>query len=359
MDSEETLSDVCSKLWELDTNRFKEGRDYEIKLQDSGKGAKLFSYVDEKKLVNIPTYKAFRELLNNYEADTSVPEKETPRKENKNLAFLGRCLETDVMKKAYSFLLSKDLVLQGYKQAFKKKLYELWFELHSRPTKDGCDVSAFEHTFVGETRRGQVIGFHNWVRLYEEERQGTVIYRGCKPHACNDRIITIDFTWNKNNKTHGSFFLGTSPEFELAIYTVCFLARPAKKCIETAVILGNNSAKIITKPVNFKSCEHQIGTCYPNLLTFETYPPIQGQIQMPEERDIRIPIESDENLTSEEDQEIDQQECVRLIIPEDNRLPARNGKVCLPMGHEDRRRNKKKVTKDPDPDPCWCNCTIL
>ncbi|CAH1266493.1 ENDOU [Branchiostoma lanceolatum] len=98
--------------------------------------------------------------------------------------------------------------------------------------------SAFEHVFVGETVNERVIGFHNWVQLYLEESQGNFIYDDFVPDACGDSIITIDFTWKNKSKTFGSFFLGTSPEFELAIYTVCFLAGNEDG---TMVTLGNEN----------------------------------------------------------------------------------------------------------------------
>jgi len=38
------------------------------------------------------------------------------------------------------------------------------------------------------------------------------------------RLITLQFTWNKGSgKPLGSSFIGTSPEFELALYTTMFL----------------------------------------------------------------------------------------------------------------------------------------
>ncbi|CAH1266498.1 ENDOU [Branchiostoma lanceolatum] len=200
---------------------------------------------------------AFMELLDFYKAETSEPEEETKRQRNKSRAFLNCCLDTDVMKEAHSFLSKKGLVPSSYRKAFKDKLYNLWFELHPRPSGDGTQRSAFEHTFVGETCRGQVLGFHNWVRLYEEERRGNLRFNRCRPNACDDHIITIDFSWNGKRKTFGSFFLGTSPEFELAIYTVCFLAGQGES---TKVILGNKDALIVTDRFN-----GQIGTCYPKI----------------------------------------------------------------------------------------------
>jgi len=38
------------------------------------------------------------------------------------------------------------------------------------------------------------------------------------------RLITLQFTWSKGSgKPIGSSFIGTSPEFELALYTTMFL----------------------------------------------------------------------------------------------------------------------------------------
>ncbi|XP_035677300.1 poly(U)-specific endoribonuclease-B-like [Branchiostoma floridae] len=254
-----SLSNICSRLWDLDHNRLKKGVDYEIKLTPSRKVTKLFTFVDTRKLGNIPTYSAFSELLNNYKSEASETEVVTSRQRIKSRKFLDRCLETDVMKEAYSYLFRKRLLPPGDMIDFRTKLYELWFDLHPRPSGDSTLRSAFEHVFVGETQRGQVIGFHNWVRLYEEERQGNVSYKRCRPHACDDHIITIDFSWKGRKKSFGSFFLGTSPEFELAIYTVCFLA--AGKEDETMVILGSELATIVTHHAN-----GQIGASYPKHL---------------------------------------------------------------------------------------------
>ena len=53
------------------------------------------------------------------------------------------------------------------------KLYFIFFFCR------GYDSSGFEHVFVGETRGDkEVIGFHNWIQFYLQEKVGNVDYKG-------------------------------------------------------------------------------------------------------------------------------------------------------------------------------------
>ncbi|XP_066282113.1 uridylate-specific endoribonuclease B-like [Branchiostoma lanceolatum] len=251
------MSDIYSTLWTLDHNRLRRGVDYRV----TPCGDRLFRFVNQDTLENVPTYRAFLNLLDNYEADVNKPENVTEKEKNDARAFLNRCLDTEVMQKAHNFLAEEGYAPKG-KKGFKDMLYDMWFTPYTRTHSDKAQrsSSAFEHTFLGETRCGHVIGFHNWLRLYSEECLGNIQHKGCKwcDCGCDDRIIfTIDFDWKGNNKTRDSFFVGTSPEFELALYTVCFLAGDGAK---TEVVLGGQRVTITTYKLN-----GYIGSCYPIL----------------------------------------------------------------------------------------------
>lgn len=51
------------------------------------------------------------------------------------------------------------------------------------------DSSGFEHVFVGETRgRRTVIGFHNWIQLYLQEKLGHIDYKGYSVTANSPQV---------------------------------------------------------------------------------------------------------------------------------------------------------------------------
>lgn len=42
----------------------------------------------------------------------------------------------------------------------------------------GNDSSSFEHVFVGEGRGSEMIGLHNWIQFYLQEKAGNINYHG-------------------------------------------------------------------------------------------------------------------------------------------------------------------------------------
>ncbi|EYC10775.1 hypothetical protein Y032_0053g2290 [Ancylostoma ceylanicum] len=82
-------------------------------------------------------------------------------------------------------------------------------------------------------KRGEVSGLHNWVRFYELERNSTkqfeykgfIVKRG-------EVMASLKFTWKGALKKSGSLLVGTSPEYDMALYTMCFLSRRGKELCE-------------------------------------------------------------------------------------------------------------------------------
>ena len=114
----------------------------------------------------------------------------------------------------YRWLIKKKK-FTGNIRAFQKELDLIWFGLYRRETQN--DSSGFEHVFVGEEKDGKIMGCHNWIQIYNEERYGRLDYRGFirpkhrqKNHRepyCHDQLITIQFSWDKEIKPVSSTYV--------------------------------------------------------------------------------------------------------------------------------------------------------
>ncbi|XP_072922837.1 uridylate-specific endoribonuclease B isoform X1 [Hemitrygon akajei] len=278
MESNAELSDIAQTLWDNDVNRLQPGVDYKISLQEqagqsytdvnSKTAFPLFLFVNEDAFKK-KTFSAFISLLDNYEADTGQPEIITAEEESEIHSFLDALMETAVLQIAHNYLLKKGRAKVN-KEEFKWQLYDMWFRLYSREGSNQPNSSGFEHVFVGETRGGRmVIGFHNWIQFYLQEKLGHVDYKGytmpdnqVKPDE-NKHLITLQFRWKKKVKLQGSCFLGVSPEFEFALYTIIFLISPDRQLklrfsqYEVMIVCHSNKHK-------------NIETTYPVLLRYLT-----------------------------------------------------------------------------------------
>jgi len=60
--------------------------------------------------------------------------------------------------------------------------------------------------------------------LYEFDYYVCMSFEQTEEMEQSPRLVTLQFSWNKGSgKPLGSSFIGTSPEFELALYTTTFL----------------------------------------------------------------------------------------------------------------------------------------
>ncbi|KAG7379931.1 hypothetical protein PHYPSEUDO_007989 [Phytophthora pseudosyringae] len=270
-----SLSAACSKLWELDANRLEANVHYELNLQE-GKNAfargdaarePLFSFVDPS-VFERRTYKLLFDLLDNYERETGVTERVTPKELAENNAFLNAVIDTAPMRYVHAWLV-KNKKFSGDMQDFKKKLEFIWFGLYRREVRN--DSSGFEHVFVGEEKNGKIGGCHNWLQVYNEERNGRIDYkgyirprqRGCKfmePHN-KEQLITFQFQWEDETKPVSTSLIGVSPEFEMALYTMCFLNGQENSNVQLGPYLCNIKCFTFGHGKDTK-----IGTAFPEAL---------------------------------------------------------------------------------------------
>ncbi|XP_070592170.1 uridylate-specific endoribonuclease [Erythrolamprus reginae] len=237
--TDEELQEASQKIYHSDHNRADESdivlnKQYftsETNGQEDNSPDKLFSYVNHDKLFSRPTYASFIKLLDNYNAHVGTGEKFTKEQMKEQDVFLQEIMKTEVMKELYTFLHSKHRY--DTEAEFVDDLKKMWFGLYSRGKDEDDDSSGFEHVFLGEIKKGKVSGFHNWIRFYLLEKQGLVNYFSHSydgPWTSYPDVLGMQFDFDGFYKQVGSAFIGSSPEFEFGLYSLCFISRPGKVC---------------------------------------------------------------------------------------------------------------------------------
>jgi len=118
-------------------------------------------------------------------------------------------------KRVYVFLLPP--------QKKRCSVFSLWhtlvcFSLHTRP-----DSSGFEHVFVGETRGGRtVIGFHNWIQLYLQEKLGHIDYKGYSGNASSPRVRDVHHLLQCLSLGYFHSFIGVFIWFFITVFSFLF-----------------------------------------------------------------------------------------------------------------------------------------
>ncbi|CAH8465580.1 unnamed protein product [Schistosoma turkestanicum] len=219
------LSTFFTSLYKADENAAKSGEDYKLNLQgkdlvDSA-SKPLFEFVNEDLLNMRPTFAKFIALLDNYNPQIGVSEIVTKQQLTEEDDFIKELLNTNIMRMTYDFLVGKRKISGDIKQ-FGALLKELWFKRYQRRSRQ--DSSAFEHVFVGEYEKSNVLGLHNWIQFYRKEKENQLNYFGWTKRFCQDQLITVSYVKeNRYKKPMGSVFVGSSPEFDIAVYTVAFV----------------------------------------------------------------------------------------------------------------------------------------
>ncbi|XP_047024698.1 endoribonuclease CG2145-like [Helicoverpa zea] len=211
---------------------------------------------------DLPTIQKFVPLLDNYERDTLVNEYVTPQERNEENAFMDAVMSTTVMRHLMTFLKNKGYVTPDPRQQ-RDFLKQLWFSLYSRG-KGKISSSGFEHIFVSELKNGDVLGLHNWIYFAKEEAANRANYLGyLKYSELNDKGTVMKFHFNQQgvDKPVSTIFIGTSPELEMALYTLCFVTRADNDC---KLKLGTRDVNIITHTFRYRS-KNLIGSAFPQI----------------------------------------------------------------------------------------------
>ncbi|XP_020611258.1 poly(U)-specific endoribonuclease-like [Orbicella faveolata] len=106
----------------------------------------------------------------------------------------------------------------------------MWFE--PVPPNSNQPGKGFQHVFIGEKlkKKKAYSGFHNWYQFYLEQGQNKIKDVTVKPNSytyntevsINPSFISLNFKWDGyTKKFDSSMFVGTSPAFDFAIFSLC------------------------------------------------------------------------------------------------------------------------------------------
>lgn len=179
-----------------------------------------------------PIFQLFKNLFPYYEPFIGTPESCGSACTTATNAFIDELFNGNnrPMQIAHTFMVSHGLASSDV-ASFKNEIRQYWFQKYSRSQGQAIDSSGFEHVFLGEVRQdgSAVTGFHNWVASYYEEKDGAFEY-GDYLDTCQPFNLKFSFSWYGAGKPVSSMWIRTSPEVELALYTMCFQARPNSGC---------------------------------------------------------------------------------------------------------------------------------
>nr|XP_020482558.1 poly(U)-specific endoribonuclease-C-like [Labrus bergylta] len=271
------LSTLFNELWTLDVNRMTPAVDYTISTQGRAgfvnqgnhvvqdhASLPLFSSVNETKLNNINTFSRFTKLLDNYEHSTGTAERVTAEERTEINLFLDAVLETEVMKRAHRYLVSKGKS-SSILRLFKSQLHLIWFQLYRRQEKRRPGLQWIRACLC---RRDKIWNRNCWFSqlgpVLPAKKNSNLDYKGYKARDHDlpdqdDHVLNLQFSWHGLVKPVGSAFIGTSPEFEMALFTVVFLMNTERS---TTVLVNIDQCQIELVVIRHG---RSLGTAYPKL----------------------------------------------------------------------------------------------
>ncbi|XP_043276343.1 poly(U)-specific endoribonuclease homolog [Venturia canescens] len=175
----------------------------------------------------LPTIQAVREMYDNYEYDSETKEISNSDKRRQENVFLDTLLNTNIMTTAMKWLSNKGYV-ESDDFEWKDTLRHIWL------SKVNGATCGFERIFLAEKYPGpSVIGAQNWIYFDSREWLRKINYMSYVDKVdLGDKatLVKINFKIDDVPKANTTMLVGTPPELEMALYTVCYYARPNDFC---------------------------------------------------------------------------------------------------------------------------------
>lgn len=261
------MSDVYQDLWNTDNEKLPVAvpsnggwspQDAPIRLDEQVAAAgssqrdlatrPLFNWVDDTRLRN-GQFRHFIQLLDNYAVSFRDPEVTNPQEDQEIDAFLSAVQSSAPFNVALQYIsgtLGFGLDANGLIREMKKLWFESYTNYYQGVSTHHC--SGFEHAFVGEGKfdrrgltgesKGEISGYHSWIKFYLDESLGRVNFLGHKyglrgiDGSLNPNVVTLQMIWNHMDlqgdlrvqlfKDKGGFFVGTTPSCEMLMGTVAY-----------------------------------------------------------------------------------------------------------------------------------------
>ncbi|KAL7296382.1 hypothetical protein TKK_0010395 [Trichogramma kaykai] len=211
----------------------------------------------------LPPIELMRKLYDNYNLNSHYHEHVTLEEDIEENQFINSLLEQELLVYTMDFLASKGYFAKNFHE-YKRILKDLWFRRFSRFNETALGSSGFEHVFLVEKKHNRYItGLHNWIFFADEENSNKANYLGYVAKVdLHKKAAILKFYVSYLGKTKlTSMFIGTPPEFEIALYTLCHFARPNKVC---KVTLGNVKVAIMTHSESIDN-QQVISTAFPKI----------------------------------------------------------------------------------------------
>ncbi|KMQ88492.1 placental protein 11 [Lasius niger] len=203
---------------------------------DAAKGLLIYT---QQEAYDYPTILVIRALYDSYEHNSIVKENRTFEKRKKEDLLLDVFLNSNVLTRAMQWLSERGFIDPD---DFEKRdiLRHIWFSQFDGTT------SGFERVFTSERYGADLLGVQDWIYFDYQESKGRIDYMGyVDTLKLGDKasLLKLNFKMDDVIRPNATIFVGTLPELEMSLYTICFYARPNDLC---PVSLGGAKFNIFT-----------------------------------------------------------------------------------------------------------------